>query len=225
MLNHWLEKVLVFLEKHSIEADILYGNLKSVAKSYKDEARRDAMAHERFLPDPDRNQRGEIIALLPHIPAVISVLQRIIKFTTDARVTDLRIVHDEQRQFEHILRENINIMRDPVIKRLMALVVVDEVTATRSLTIPDDTKVHFGVSGDEIGIQIADYLLAGTLMRTWSGFLTNNSCLGSRYSKILTEDLIPYQRIHPSFGINFVVPQYDLDSFLHLAHPYDRLSD
>ena len=104
-------------------------------------------------------------------------------------------------------------MRDPEIKKMMALIAVDEITTTRSLTIPDDTKVHFGVSGDEIGIQIAD-LLAGTLMRTWSEFLANNSCLGRKYCKILMDDLIPFQRIHPSFGINFVVPQYDLDSFL-----------
>lgn len=214
MLNQWLDKILCFLGKHdSIEADILYGNLKSVAKSYKDDAQQIPIAHEQYLPEPDKNQRGEIIALLPHIPALISVLQRIIKFTTDIGVTDLRIIHDEQRQFEHILLESINTMQDPEIKKMIALCAVDEITATRSLTIPDDIKVDFGVSRDEIGIQIAD-LLAGTLMRIWRELLTENVSAGSKYANILKNDLIPFELIHPSFGINFVVPNYDLNSFL-----------
>ncbi|KJS15390.1 MAG: hypothetical protein VR69_13635 [Peptococcaceae bacterium BRH_c4b] len=216
MLRKWFTRILRFLARHkSKEAELLWAVLKGITESYEAEAQSHKNAHERYLPDPDRNQRGEIIALLPHIPAVVSILQRILKFSNDKGLTDLRIVHDEQSKFESILLDNINSMRDPDIIRNMALFAVNEIAKRRSLTIPDNTILEFDESSDQLGIQIAD-LLSGTLMRIWSEFTTGNIRKGSRYIPLLSDVLIPYESMHPALGINFVVPQYEFDSFQNI---------
>lgn len=212
-LRQWFDKMLNCLKQcTSIEGEMLYRNLKSVFIRYENESRSNETAYEQYLPDPDKNHRGEIVALLPHIPAIVSILQRIIKFTTDKEIADIRIVHDEQRQFESILLDNIKAMQDPELKNALALFNVKEIKKRRGLIIPENIRLEFGVSTDNMGIQIAD-LFSGTLMRMWSEYITGGIKRGNRFINVLREDLIPLESIHPSLGINFVVPNYDLDSF------------
>lgn len=214
MLRQWFAKALSFLKRHkSSNAEWLWFILKEVDESYEARAQIQEDAHERYLPEADRSQRGEIIALLPHIPSIVSVLQRIVRFVTDKGATDYRIVHDEQEQFKNILLENIKYLQEPAIRKAMTeFLSVDDIPIRRSLTIPDNLTVEFGNSIDELGIQIAD-MLAGTLMRIWSEFVIGKVEKGSGYFGILRDYLIPYESLHPSFGICFVVPQYDLDFF------------
>lgn len=57
---------------------------------------------ERFIPPPDRNKRGEIIAMLPHVNAFTNLYARINNFVR--KDVQLDIIHDEQAHFDEILR-------------------------------------------------------------------------------------------------------------------------
>jgi len=57
---------------------------------------------ERFIPPHDRNKRGEIVAMLPHVNAFANLYARINRFVK--KHIQLDIIHDEQAHFDEILR-------------------------------------------------------------------------------------------------------------------------
>jgi len=64
---------------------------------------------ERFLPPPDRNNKGEIIAMLPHTSAFTNMYARINRFVDDDM--KIRIIHDEQARIGEILKVHEDTLR------------------------------------------------------------------------------------------------------------------
>lgn len=56
---------------------------------------------KRFIPPSDRNKRGEIIAMLPHVNAFTNLYARINNFVR--KNIQFEIIHDEQAHFDEIL--------------------------------------------------------------------------------------------------------------------------
>ena len=154
-----------------------------------------------FLPLPDTGNAGKLFWMLPNLTSFTNIYARINLFTR-GRLDGVRLMHDEQRQFDRILTEG-----KASVERF----------AERGLRWPirhadfsviEQASLVFGESRAHAGIQFAD-VLAGFVMRHVHDVIGRGRESSSEVSdsfRLLLELSDPPKGI----GINFVLPMVDV---------------
>lgn len=121
---------------------------------------------KKFIPIPDLNKNGKKVNLLPQISCLTNIIARV--NCLNSGLNKIRFFHDEQKQFDNILEDNVNIMYElsSSESRWKMRGVNFNLLSKPDITI--DTLSH-----NDIGIQIAD-ILAGFMMRYVKKYLESS---------------------------------------------------
>ncbi|MBX9253564.1 DUF3800 domain-containing protein [Desmonostoc muscorum CCALA 125] len=123
---------------------------------------------ERFLPPPDRNNKGEIIAMLPHTSAFTNMYARINRFVDDDM--KIRIIHDEQARIGEILKVHEDTLRTNQLTNILQKLTWWDKNVNYKFT--GKSSLEFTKSNTSIGIQVAD-ILAGFCTRYFNKIKAN----------------------------------------------------
>jgi hypothetical protein len=159
-------------------------------------------ALKEFLPIPDENPNKRLIHLLPNYNAFTNIVARSEKFKIDNNHNKIKIIHDEQKQFNVIFESALQSM----IQNDSDIFVKDTIVKEKGVfNIDSSIDLTFEDSKTNKLIQVSD-LLAGVIMRFWSDFMTGNQNQIDKYLPIIKELIYPIQG--STIGINFVVSDF-----------------
>jgi hypothetical protein len=199
-LRAQLEALLEFARtapEDEVQSVAVYDGATSALEEY-DAALSDGKdkAYLKFLPVPDESKRGKPIWMLPNLSAFTNIYARI-NLYEKGNVSAVRLIHDEQVHFDHILqasKETTESLRERA----------DEVyTPHADFNFRESATLSFSHAADSMGLQIAD-VLAGFCMRYAKDFFTK----GRRPSQAAHEAydlLIQFTNPLNGVGINHVM--------------------
>jgi Protein of unknown function (DUF3800) len=118
----------------------------------------------RFLPPPDQNKRGEVVAMLPHVSAFGSMYARINRFASED--IELKLIHDEHAHFDEILK----IWEETLRVNRLGEALKGYQGANFNYVFTDRATLEFDKSHMRIGIQVAD-VIAGFCSRYFNRVL------------------------------------------------------
>ncbi len=195
------------------------GYVQLVESVYFENKKRDAKkALKHALPLPDRNPHQRELHLLPNFNAFMGLLGRVQKHKSYHRISQIDILHDEQKQFHNIYTEALDSLRNNCNDSYIKDVVI---SATTSLNIDNSISLKFDDSKSLQSIQIAD-LIAGFVMRFWLDFVNE---VGPKLDIYLPSFIkLSFYDLAPSAGINFVVPDAQHRKFTICASFMERLN-
>lgn len=121
------------------------------------ELRKDNDAYWRFLPDPDRSTRELPVWILPNLSSFANIYGRI-NMRHGSKIGGVTLVHDEQKHFEHILRDGKTLAES------LTAHGGDFVLPHSDFRFLESAKLEFATSHESAGIQAAD-AIAGFVMR------------------------------------------------------------
>lgn len=170
-LSAQLSALIDFARADAAAGDVaaIVVDLASTALSDYEEAR--AEGHEdafyNFLPVPDDNKHHKRVWILPNLSAFTNIYARI-NFNQKGRLANVRLIHDEQVQFDDILeisKETAEALRERA----------DEMFTPHSdFNFRESASLSFGSSAKSVGVQVAD-ILAGFCMRYVRDFVANRA--------------------------------------------------
>ncbi|HTQ13449.1 MAG TPA: DUF3800 domain-containing protein [Rhizomicrobium sp.] len=165
------------------------------------ELRTDVQAYRRFLPDPDKSTRNTPVWILPNLSSFANIYGRI-NMLHESKVSDVTLVHDEQRQFERILRDGKTLAEN------LAARGGEFVLPHSNFRFTESAKLKFATSHESAGIQAAD-AIAGFIMRYVKAVLS----LGRPDvpHSIAFDSLIRLSEPERGTGLNFVLSHADLE--------------
>ena len=146
-------------------AAIVWDLATTAEKDYKearDEGRDDAFFD--YLPVPDDNKYQKPVWVLPNLSAFTNIYARI-NLYQEGHLSDIRLIHDEQLQFDEILE---------VSKRVAETLrekAAEMFTPHSNFNFRESASLSFASSTKSIGLQVAD-ILAGFSMRYVKEFFT-----------------------------------------------------
>lgn len=114
-------------------------------------------AHMRYLPIPDDNKYQKPVWMLPNLAAFTNIYARINLYEI-GHLQNVRLIHDEQLQFEDILKTNkatVEALRDAA---------AEVYTPQSDFFFRETAPLSFASSSTCMGLQVAD-ILAGFCMR------------------------------------------------------------
>lgn len=151
----------------------------------------------RFLPESDIGLGGQPVWMLPNLSSLMSIYARINRLH-GGDVGAIRILHDEQKQYGHILQQAKSLAE--------SLSGIEEIPrfefADYDFRMAAD--LTFGVSHQSPGIQAAD-VLGGFVMRYVKGVLCDRSRPPEEAKRAFMGIVDFFERGHGQ-GINFVIP-------------------
>jgi hypothetical protein len=161
-----------------------------------------------FIPPPDFNKRGEVIAMLPHVNAFCNMYARI---NYDIKKNlDLENIHDEQLYFEDILTDWERIMTTNEFSEIL----IENRHPYVNYIFGERFSFKFGRSEDYAGIQIAD-VIAGFCTKYFNK--TQVGCLDDILPHKETINLLEDLSSQPnSQGLNIVASQTSIKKFYSL---------
>jgi hypothetical protein len=126
----------------------------------------------RFLPPPDENKSGGILALLPHVTCFANLYLRL-NATVDN--SEVRLVHDLQDQFDLLLQDYQQVLSSNTFAIMNKLSEEAEVPwrDRTNWQFSDNHTIDFGDSKEIIGIQLAD-LIAGFCRKYYEESIKKN---------------------------------------------------
>ena len=134
-------------------------DLASIALNDYEEARAEGRENVFFeyLPSPDNNKHQKQVWILPNLSAFTHIYARI-NLYEKGQVANVRLIHDEQLQFDEIL-ENSKGTAEALKERAAEMF-----TPHASFNFKETASLSFASSTKSVGIQVAD-ILAGFSMR------------------------------------------------------------
>jgi len=149
-----------------------------------------------FLPLPDKNKRGELIGILPHISSFTNLHARL-NFYYDNDLSFISIIHDNQAHFDEIIehyhktaiKENDNI--DKIFENERA-----------NFSFTSITSLEFQDDKNQIGLQVAD-IFAGFTNKAVDYIINDEKYLTPEEYDILLQVLASHYYIQ---DINYVIP-------------------
>lgn len=210
------DALLGWLVKRSPQDEIAEGLYKSVldarseflALSPEDEA-----GQRRYLPMPDIGKRAESIWMLPNLTCFTNIYARINRLC-GRRIGSLTLFHDEQLQFDEIVRSAKRATED----------------LSKTLTVPlmpfadyhfvEEATLVFTNSTTSPGIQAAD-VLAGFIMRFTKDALYGD-CSASEAARDGFNGILKLSEPIEGRGVNFVLPTNDLNKLGVVSALTDR---
>lgn len=154
-------------------------------------------SHLRYLPSPDASKSGKPIWMLPNLACFSNIYARINLFHR-REIANLRLFHDEQLQFDHVLRDGKiaaeSLFGDGPLPS----------TPHADYHFTQQAELAFVRSDESVGIQVAD-VLAGFVMRYIKDGVSKPGLLrGGREAAFGT--LLGMSDSALGTGINLVVP-------------------
>jgi hypothetical protein len=150
-----------------------------------------------YLPIPDDNKNQKPVWVLPNLSAFTNIYARI-NLYQDCRLSNIRLVHDEQLQFDEILevsKEGAESLRERSAEMF---------TPHSNFNFREKAPLTFANSTKSVGLQVAD-ILAGFCMRYVKGFFTEQEKV-----KPIAHQTYDMLRRHTDptngVGVNLVVP-------------------
>lgn len=146
-----------------------------------------------FLPPPDKNKGGKPVWLLPNLSSLMNVYARI-NLARRGNVQAVEIIHDEQAQFDDILRDGKTLAESISDYSTLPL------TPHSDFRFEEAATLQFGRSHEHLGIQLAD-VLAGFIMQ----YVKGKPSYRKRHENAF-QMLLSLSDPHRGIGINFVMP-------------------
>jgi hypothetical protein len=159
-------------------------------------AQEPGFACERFLQDPDESRGGYRLGLLPHVQAFANLLARLNRFSR--RAGRVRLMHDEQKQFDHVLRDCFARMTSNAFSAALESSVANERAGVDWNFTPGKFDLSFVDSKDHAGVQAAD-IIAGFCVRRLNEVI-NGGHPDSRFD----EATLMLSSVESKAGLNFV---------------------
>jgi hypothetical protein len=191
------------------EADLINGSedvnegLRKAFYEIKKIAEDDETRIEDLLLSPDSLKSGKQNWMVPYIPSFSNIYGRVNKMMKEKNITDLEVYHDEQNQYEHIIREYKDLLESN-----------EYSTATHDLNLEilfhfeKSHPIKFVSSSLSTEMQLSD-ILAGFINR--ATYQKLHGTLRPEYGAIFRR-LLRHGR--PPTGINFVVPERVLNDLI-----------
>lgn len=122
----------------------------------------DRTVFEHYLPAPDTTRRGNRVWMLSHVTSLINIYARI-NMMRDRDLSGVRLVHDEQMQFDAALIDGKVLSEGPLGRKMPPMPMAD-------FGFDGKAQLEFRNSTAEFGIQLAD-LLAGMVSHCTRPFM------------------------------------------------------
>jgi hypothetical protein len=151
---------------------------------------------ERFLQDPDDSPGGHRLGLLPHVQAFANLLARLNRFSR--RAGRVRLLHDEQRQFDRVLRSYFVNLTSNALSTALETSVANERAGVDWNFTHGKFELSFVDSKDHAGVQAAD-IIAGFCVRR-----LNEVINGGRPDSRFDEVARMLSSMESKAGLNFV---------------------
>jgi hypothetical protein len=159
------------------------------------ELRKDGDAYQRFLPDPDKSTRDLPVWILPNLSSFANIYGRI-NMRHGAKVGGVTLVHDEQKHFEHILRDGKTLAESLTARG------GDFVLQHSDFRFLESAKLEFATSHASAGIQAAD-AIAGFVMRYVKAVIWSDR--PDQPYRVAFDSLIGLSDPKGGTGLNFVL--------------------
>jgi len=160
-----------------------------------------------FIPPPDYDKKNRIIAFLPHVTAASNIFARMEKYRIDNKIDSILIIHDEQKQFEGIIEDTLNSMKqlpsDAVDSSWLEEKGTFNISSKINLTFDDSKKFTM--------IQVAD-VIASLVRRIWQDYMDDGK-IPEKYDD-LCNVLLDYPLFYKTTGVNYVAPISYIDEFI-----------
>lgn len=165
------------------------------------ELRTDGEAYRRFLPDPDKSTRNLPVWILPNLSSFANIYARI-NMLHESKIGDVMLVHDEQKHFEHILRDGKTLAESLTARG------GEFVLPHSDFRFIESAKLEFANSHVSVGIQTAD-AIAGFVMRHVKAVLSRDR--PDVPYRIAFDSLLRLSEPERSTGLNLVLSYADLE--------------
>jgi hypothetical protein len=150
----------------------------------------------RYLPFPDKNKHDKEVWILPNLSSFTNIYARINRHR-QGRLSDVRLIHHEQLQFDAILAQAKTTAESLQAAAAMFMTPHSDFHFRQSATL------SFASSRDSSGLQVAD-LLAGFCMRYVKAFFADRDAVSATAHR--TYDLLRLSTDPTSgLGLNLVI--------------------
>lgn len=166
-----------------------------------------AKAVESALPIPDTSPKGRLLWVLPNLTSFTHIYARINRFL-EKQVSGVTLFHDEQLQFDDVLRQNKGLMEGFTAQNMKLPL------KTADFEFSESAKLEFIHSHDSIGIQISD-VLAGFVARYIQDVVWGGIAMDVDRMAIFNRIVITGERERGT-GVNIVAPE-SLTRFLGIT--------
>jgi hypothetical protein len=194
----------VFDEKYKLTGIQEYQVIAHSINESKDDfyklSHNDNNAYKKFIPLPDKNKHGKDVWLLPNLSSYCNIYARINKYKK-GELSDVTLIHDEQKQFDEILLKN----HLSNLSSCSELAFCELVLGSGDYSFVQDAKLTFEADDEHLGIQVAD-VVAGFFERYFRKVYINKN------DNFDDDTHLAFRRLCNSWcsinhtGINSVVP-------------------
>jgi len=157
-----------------------------------------AKAVESALPIPDTSPKGRLLWVLPNLTSFTHIYARINRFL-EKQVSGVTLFHDQQLQFDDVLRQNKGLMEGFIAQNMKLPL------KTADFEFSESAKLEFIHSHDSIGIQISD-VLAGFVARYIQDVVWGGIAMDVDRMAIFNRIVITSERERGT-GVNIVAPE------------------
>jgi hypothetical protein len=174
-LRRQLDALIEFLESapaEEIQSVALLELVKDAFNDYRiavEEGEKNA--YKRYFPPPDKNKHNKPVWMLPNQTAFTNIYARINLYER-GHLSNVRLVHDEQHQFDKILelsKATVESLQDEA---------AEVFTPHSDFRFRESASLEFSRSSVSLGLQVAD-VLAGFCMRYAKDFFEDRNHLSS----------------------------------------------
>ena len=203
-LTTTFEVLMNWLAGQPISDDVAAGIRKIAIDSFADfEAidPKDESSQRRFLPIPDQGKRGQSVWMLPNLTSFTNIYARINRRHA-RRIKDVTLFHDENAQFDEILRaakQEAEELKEHAAVPLLPFA---------DYHFEEKAKLIFAGSHASPGIQASD-VLAGFIMRYVRDILYSEHPPYDQADEAFF-DILALSEPTAGTGINFVLPTSDV---------------
>jgi len=165
-------------------------------------------AFKSYLPIPDRKHNEDYIFMLPNYHAFSHLIGRVNLYINKNKLSNFKIIHDEQKQFDIIYE---NIIQDFKTSRFNSNEIIKGTVMEEKIDLDfnENLTLHFEKSENLIALQCAD-ILSGFVMRYFKDFENKKIQKIKRYKKSILQLIdVPMPE-----GINFVITDQDFSKLI-----------
>lgn len=173
-------------------------------EEYGEVRKKNPEAYFRFLPSPDLNKHGKPVWMLPNLSSFTNIYARINRLRK-GRVAGVRLIHDDQIEFEEILHTS---------KRAAESIKdhnINPFTPHSDFLFTESASLTFVKSHESVGIQLAD-MLAGTVMRFYRDRMRDDGKSTAPEIECAVNRLVQSFDAATGVGVNQIVPLGDVIS-------------
>lgn len=175
--------------------DFLGGNLVESIDDFEAALASDPLGHRRFLPLPDAGKRNAVYWALPNYSSLTNLYARINRYR-QGRLRGVTLVHDDQTQYDDVLRE-----AKAAVERFVDT--TEYVHPGADYAFGEAAELSFALSANTPGLMIAD-VIAGHVRRVLRDHMTEQPIHDMALDAFL--EIWDTDDIERGAGLNLVLP-------------------